>query len=101
MSESNGFADVEKPTETEQWLKSLGMPMIEIFFIARDGSLVTEHHVHDDTTLPHTIAMSLSRTGARWAVYPDGQLWALTGSGQTRHFETREAAEMVAIHSGR
>jgi hypothetical protein len=77
------------------------LPMIEVFFIMRDGRIEQETHVNDPLTLAETVAMSLDRTRARWAVYPDGQLWALTGRGTTRHYPNREAAEMVAIHRGK
>lgn len=72
--------------------------MIDVFFISRTGEITSEAHVNDPITLAETIAMSMDRTGARYAVYPDGQFWALTGGGKTRHFPNREAAEMVAIH---
>lgn len=90
-------------TETENWIdKQLQLrgQMIGVFFIMHDGRMEEELHVNDPLTLAETVAMSLARTGARWAVYPDGDLWALTGKGKTRHYPSREAAEMVAIHRG-
>lgn len=84
------------------WLDlQLASQMIPIFFIASDGRMVEESHVNDPLTLAETIAMSMTRTGAIWAVYPDGEQWALTGKGRTRHYPNREAAEMVAIHRGK
>ena len=88
-------------TETEQFMLNVGVPMRSIFFIMADGRMAEENHVDDPMTLAETIAMSMDRTGAIWAVYPDGDLWALTGRGRTRHYPTREAAEMVAIHRGK
>lgn len=85
---------------SDERIIDFGLPMIEVFLIMRDGRMETETHVNDPTTLAETVAMSMSRTRARWAVYPDGDKWALTGKGKTRHYPTREAAEMLAIHRG-
>lgn len=87
--------------KTDAWLEQLGMQFVEVFLIRRDGSYTTERHVNDAFTLPEAVAMSMSTTGAVWAVYPDGDRWALTGKGKTRYYPTREAAEMVAIHRGK
>lgn len=82
------------------WHPHLGLPTVDVFVIMADGRIEHETHILDPVTVAETVAMSLSRTGARWAVYPDGDLWALTGKGKTRHYPSREAAEMVAIHRG-
>jgi hypothetical protein len=77
-----------------------GTKLVRVFFVGKDGRLFEELHVDDPTTLAETVAMSLARSHARWAVWPDGTLWALTGGGRTRHYPSKEAAEMVAIHRG-
>lgn len=59
-------------TETEQFMLNVGVPMHSIFFIMADGRMAEENHVDDPLTLAETIAMSMDRTGAIWAVYPDG-----------------------------
>lgn len=99
MSETDKLVPADTPlTETEQFIVNSGVPLRPIFFIDRDGKIIEENHVDDPLTLAETIAMSMGRTNAKWAVYPDGGRWALTGKGTTRHYDTREAAEMVAIH---
>jgi hypothetical protein len=101
MTESDDLIPADTPlTETEEFIVRCGVPMIEIFFIDRRGQMTSENHVNDPFTLAETIAMSMDRTGAHWAVYPDGEFWALTGKGKTRHYQSKEAAEMVAIHRG-
>ena len=99
MTESSELAPTDTPlTETEQFIVDYGVPMRPVFFIDRRGAIVEEMHVDDPITLAETIAMSMDRTRARAAVYPDGDKWALTSKGKTRHFPNREAAEMAAIH---
>ena len=75
--------------------------------------LFTEQHVDDATALPETVAKAMSKLNARAAVYPWMGRWALaTPGGVTalndkviqrgtlRYYDTKEAAEMVAIHNG-
>lgn len=91
-------------TTQVEWLRNLGVKFVGVAIFAED-QIIYEDHVDDATTLPDTIAMSMEKRRARAAVYPWMGRWALSMTGapltkKLRYFDTREAAEMVAIHNG-
>lgn len=92
----------------EEWLTGLGTKFIdEQLFIPKDGRIEhsIEHHVDDCSTLPETVRLSMERCQARYAIYSYMGRWCLITPGKSptrriRYYDTREAAEMVAILNG-
>ena len=91
------------PSETEAWLESLGSKFVEVHVLI-GGKWLNERHIADPETLATTVSMTLDRLGGRFAVWQD-----LSGSGwwlfnkvwtqKSKWYVSREAAEMVAMHS--
>ena len=90
--------------ETETFLERAGLRFVVVRFYLADRDhqpWVEERHVDDPVTLEHVVRQTLSRHRARYAVCPYHGRWALICSARlTRYYDTREAAEMVAIHNG-
>lgn len=83
------------------WLEGLNIPMIDVSFLRSDGSWFVETHVDDPSTIFDTIGMALGRSGNRYAVVLHGGSWVLYSHKHgARYYDTKEAAEMVAIHNG-
>jgi hypothetical protein len=88
-------------TETEKWLESIGTKLIDVLFVLPNKTM-TEAHVADPDMIEVTVRMSLDRfPKPSYAVLPCSKGWALHCSTKpVRHYQTKEAAEMVAIHRG-
>lgn len=88
-------------TPTEEWIGTLGTTFIEVSFYVK-GAFVREQHVDDPETLEETIRMAIGRIGGRCALYDAGgeKGWCLLSHDRVRHYDTKEAAEMVMIHRG-
>lgn len=86
----------------EAWLGSLGIPMIDVTFLRGDGSWQVEKHVDDELTIAETIAMTLRNSTYLYALRPYHGRWELRGQkvNTVRYYDSKEAAEMVAIHRG-
>jgi hypothetical protein len=86
----------------EDWFKSLGINLVDVWFLCADGTWLLQKQVDDEDTIFETIGMPLERvhrTGYALRAY-HGR-WELTGPARkVRYYDTREAAEMVAIHNG-
>lgn len=81
-------------------MEELKIPMIDVALMKPDGTWSTETHVDDPTTIFETIGMTLER-GFKYAVVAYHGRWALCfRPHKVRYFDTKEAAEMVAIHHG-
>ena len=92
----------QRPKEVQAlWLETLKVKLVEVTFFAPDGEMFSQQHVEDITTLVETIRMTMERWNCRYAVHPYMGRWCLvTAPGRLRYYDTREAAEMVAIHRG-
>lgn len=86
----------------EAWLDELNIPMIDVTFLRTDGSWYVEKHVDDATTIEDTIAMTLRNTTYLYALRRYHGRWELRGRqvNTVRYYDSKEAAEMVAIHGG-
>lgn len=90
-------------SDQAQWLSDLGVALVQVQLFVK-GRWIDERHVADITTLEETVSMSLKRLGGNYAVTPWQGRWALftVPSGprrmRLRYYDTREAAEMVAMH---
>jgi hypothetical protein len=88
-------------TETAAWMKSLGVPFVDVVFVRYNGSTDYESHVNDPLTLRETIDMSTLAARSRAWVYPTQAGWMVVRRGKPdKLMPTKEAAEMLAIHSG-
>jgi hypothetical protein len=89
----------------EEWLRELNVPLVDVWFL-RVGSSdwIEEKHVNDIATIDETIMMTMNRLGCFYALHLYQGRWRLVGrrhpSRLYRYYDTREAAEMVAIHNG-
>lgn len=95
------LANPSTRVEAEKWLTTLGTQLVSVWFLDKDGVWVDERHVDDSITIDETIDMTLRRTGWRYSLRlcSNGR-WELRGRGKYRYFDSREAAEMVAVHNG-
>ena len=85
----------------EQWLGNLGVKFIEVWMYVGEGKFLPFNHVDDPETLDETIIDGMRRHRARYALHPYHGGWRLVGGkavNTMRYYDTREAAEMVAIH---
>lgn len=87
------------------WQLELRTKLVEVLFFDAKGETFTEKHVDDSTTLPETARMTMERLVLSYAVFPYLGRWCLVTPGKSptklfRYYDTREAAEMVAIHRG-
>lgn len=82
------------------WLQHLGMKMCDVTLVKEGGQFVASAQVDDMVTLPE-ICRTLMEDDrkVRAVVYPWMGRWALARLGQEiQLFDTRAAAEMVAVH---
>lgn len=98
------LARVARDTQAE-WLADLNARLINVLFFDEDGRPFEERHVDDVSTLPETVRMTMERLRCTYAVYPYMGRWCLVAPSKAplkllRYYDTREAAEMVAIHRG-
>ncbi len=87
----------------EAWLESLNVVMIEVWFLCDDKTWQAEKHVNDVATLQETTRMTMERQRCFYCVWQVGEeCWMLHRMNPPllRTYETREAAEMVAILNG-
>lgn len=90
---------------TAEWMKGLGTRFVNVNFIMPDGSVKTEEHVDDTSTLGDTILMSMQRLRCKIAWFHYGDEWAmlrhasLAEPGTLRRYPTEAAAEMAARHA--
>ena len=90
-----------KRRDAEDWVMSLGVTLVPVAFLCADGAWVVEQHVDDELTISETIGMMLDRSRATYALRAYHGRWELTRRGHgVRYYDTKEAAEMVAIHNG-
>jgi len=88
------------------WLRNLGLKLIEVTFYPQGDEPFVEEHVDDLSTLPETVRMTMERKSrVDYAVYPYVGQWCLVSPRKRpekllRYYNTKEAAEMVAIHRG-
>ena len=104
LSENYRLSKLARGTQ-EEWLASLNTKLVDVMFFTQQGEQLDERHVDDSSTLPETVRMTMERLNLAYAVYPYmGRLCLVTpGKSPTkllRYYDTREAAEMVAIHRG-
>lgn len=86
---------------TERWLAGLGVAFTPVSFLCADGAWVIEQHVDDELTIGDTIRMTLDRSRTSYALRAYHGRWELTHRIRgVRYYDTKEAAEMVAIHNG-
>lgn len=86
-------------TETVRWMREkLNLPFVDVWFFGPQG-VHEERHVDDGSTLRETVRMSIERGLGRAAVYREvsGQ-WVVQRVHEMKFFDTREAAEMFALH---
>ena len=85
-------------------MQGLGVKFIVVTFITRDHVLLMEQHVDDPETIELTVRQSMSRMRWDYAIYPWMGRWVLLsvrrGPSHVRYYDSKEAAEMVAIHGG-
>lgn len=91
-------------SDQEAWLKSLGITFVDVF-VRYKGEITYEQHVDDPRTLADTVRLSMERRVGAIAVFPYCGMWAVCApytqsDKQTRYYDTKEAAEMIAIHNG-
>ncbi len=98
---AKGSQPVSRET-TEEWIESLGVKLVDVWFLRADGTWFLEKQVDDEDTIAETIGMTLERVRhAGYALRTYHGRWELTGPARKmRYYDTREAAEMVAIHNG-
>lgn len=91
----------------EKWLESLGSTFVTVWMYLPKGTTLTsrpnwvdERHIADPETIETTVSMSLERLGGNYAIWQQGDQWALYRRRPelVRHLPSREAAEMLAIH---
>jgi hypothetical protein len=84
----------------EQWMQSVGTKFCDVWFFTRNRDWVMEKQVDDHDTFLETVDMALHRLGGNYAMWFDGERWAMVkrNTGDTKTYPSREAAEMVAIH---
>lgn len=91
-------------TECEDWMQDLGVKLVCVTFVTGEHVLKTEQHVDDLETLEMSVRRSLERMVWSYAIYPYMGRWVLVsrrrGAPSTRYYDSKEAAEMVAIHGG-
>ena len=88
----------EPETETVRWMREqLKLSFVDVWFFGPQG-IHEERHVDDGSTIRSTVAMSLERGLGRAAVYRIAGDWVVHRIGQIKYFDTREAAEMFALH---
>jgi hypothetical protein len=88
----------------ETWLKNLGVKFVDVWFYhPKAGVWTCEPQVADPLTIEETVNMALTRLKATYALRTYEGRWLLIKKfggvhKHNRYYDTREAAEMVAIH---
>ncbi len=95
------MTDPETHAEQLDFAQRLGVKLIDVWFfnpIRREWWL--EQQVDDHETFLTTVSMAFNRLGAKFALWHDTEMWCLLnhGTGDTKRYPSREAAEMVALH---
>lgn len=92
---------------TEAWLGELNVTFVDVWFYdSRMRTWIDERHVDDPATLDATIVMTMGRLRLSYALHTYHGRWRLLtgwrgdrrGRESFRYFDSREAAEMLAIH---
>lgn len=88
----------------ESWMQGLAVKFVNVTFVTGEHVLKMEQHVDDPETLEFTIRQSMARMAWSYAIFPWMGRWVLMSKpGRligTRYYDSREAAEMVALHGG-
>jgi hypothetical protein len=87
--------------DVERWLvEKLGVKFVDVWFF-RDGEFKLEPQVNDPTVFETVVYQRMGALRASYALHGYHGRWCLLTREQRRairYYDTREAAEMVAIH---
>ncbi len=96
------MTDPETHAEQLEYAQRLGVKLIDVWiYQPRLQQWLLEPQVDDHDTFLATTDMTLSRFGARHALWFDDEMWCLLDkrTGDTKRYPNRAAAEMVVIHA--